>query len=89
MQSIFFIATALIQFAVGNPVDTIGASQSPGAVSGNVVQVPIVLPVNACGNSVNVIGAVNPAFDNYQKYLDVKPNLKSEAFILFEPLKAI
>ncbi|QGV81470.1 chaplin [Streptomyces ficellus] len=37
---------------------------SPGVISGNVVQVPIHIPVNACGNTVNVIGLLNPAFGN-------------------------
>ncbi|MEV0117236.1 chaplin [Streptomyces sp. NPDC050844] len=43
----------------------VGATQySPGLVSGNVVQVPVHVPVNACGNTVNVIGALNPAYGN-------------------------
>ncbi|MFF5703752.1 chaplin [Streptomyces sp. NPDC012794] len=37
---------------------------SPGVLSGNVVQVPIHIPVNACGNSINLIGLVNPAAGN-------------------------
>ncbi|MFR9794951.1 chaplin ChpE [Streptomyces sp. MS06] len=37
---------------------------SPGAVSGNVVQAPVHVPVNAVGNSVNVVGVLNPAFGN-------------------------
>ncbi|RKT05186.1 small secreted domain DUF320 [Streptomyces sp. 3211.6] len=37
---------------------------SPGVLSGNLVQVPVHIPVNICGNSVNVIGALNPAFGN-------------------------
>jgi hypothetical protein len=37
---------------------------SPGVGSGNTVQVPVDVPVNACGNSVNVVGIGNPAFDN-------------------------
>ncbi|GAA4926386.1 chaplin ChpH [Streptomyces coeruleoprunus] len=37
---------------------------SPGVVSGNVVQVPVHVPINACGNTVNVIGLLNPAFGN-------------------------
>ncbi|MDQ0581096.1 chaplin [Streptomyces rishiriensis] len=37
---------------------------SPGVLSGNVVQVPINIPVNVCGNSVSVIGLLNPAFGN-------------------------
>ncbi|MFB7327731.1 chaplin ChpE [Streptomyces sp. NPDC056190] len=40
------------------------ATGSPGVVSGNVVQAPIHIPVNAVGNSVNVIGVLNPAFGN-------------------------
>ncbi|OON82296.1 chaplin [Streptomyces tsukubensis] len=39
-------------------------SNSPGVGSGNTVQVPIDIPVNACGNSVDVVGVGNPAFGN-------------------------
>lgn len=35
---------------------------SPGVVSGNVIQAPIHVPVNVCGNTVNVIGLLNPSF---------------------------
>lgn len=37
---------------------------SPGVLSGNVVQVPIHIPINVCGNSINIIGLVNPAAGN-------------------------
>ncbi|MFD9409069.1 chaplin [Streptomyces sp. NPDC059989] len=37
---------------------------SPGVLSGNVVQVPINIPINVCGNTVNVIALLNPAFGN-------------------------
>ncbi|MFB8749110.1 chaplin [Streptomyces parvulus] len=40
------------------------AAGSPGVASGNVVQLPVHVPVNACGNTVNVIGLLNPAFGN-------------------------
>ncbi|MEU6213187.1 chaplin [Streptomyces sp. JL4002] len=40
------------------------AAGSPGVGSGNLIQVPIHIPVNACGNSVSVIGLLNPAFGN-------------------------
>ncbi|MFI6935066.1 chaplin ChpH [Streptomyces sp. NPDC050287] len=40
------------------------AVHSPGFLSGNVVQVPVHVPVNACGNTVSVIGLLNPAFAN-------------------------
>ncbi|MGA5565336.1 chaplin [Streptomyces platensis] len=40
-----------------------GASMdSPGIVSGNNVQVPVHVPVNACDTTVTVIGALNPTF---------------------------
>lgn len=37
---------------------------SPGIGSGNLVQVPVHEPVNACGNTGTVVGALNPAFGN-------------------------
>ncbi|MFE1384415.1 chaplin [Streptomyces sp. NPDC057411] len=40
------------------------AAHSPGVGSGNLVQVPVHIPVNACGNTVSVIGALNPTFGN-------------------------
>ncbi|MFE6668646.1 chaplin [Streptomyces sp. NPDC057697] len=40
------------------------AANSPGVLSGNVIQVPIHIPINLCGNTVNVIGLLNPAFGN-------------------------
>lgn len=40
------------------------AAHSPGVLSGNLVQVPVHVPVNLCGNSVNVIALLNPAFGN-------------------------
>ncbi|WP_381800315.1 chaplin [Streptomyces niveus] len=41
-----------------------GAGNSPGVGSGNVIQVPIDIPVNVCGNSVDIVGVLNPAFGN-------------------------
>ncbi|HET6635699.1 MAG TPA: chaplin [Streptomyces sp.] len=37
---------------------------SPGVVSGNNIQVPVNVPVNLCGNTVNVLSLLNPAFGN-------------------------
>ncbi|MFI9805877.1 chaplin [Streptomyces sp. NPDC052301] len=42
--------------ALGGPVD------SAGVVPGNVVQVPVDVPVNVCGNTSDVITLLNPAF---------------------------
>ncbi|GGT23961.1 chaplin [Streptomyces purpureus] len=40
------------------------AENSPGVGSGNGVQLPVHVPVNVCGNTVNVVGLLNPAFGN-------------------------
>lgn len=40
------------------------ASGSPGVLSGNSVQVPVDVPVNVCGNSVDVGGLLNPTSGN-------------------------
>ncbi|TQK52204.1 small secreted domain DUF320 [Streptomyces sp. SLBN-118] len=37
---------------------------SPGVLSGNVIQVPLDLPLIACGNSLNLIAMLNPTFGN-------------------------
>lgn len=41
-----------------------GARNSPGVLSGNSIQLPIDVPVNLTGNSVNVVGIGNPAIGN-------------------------
>lgn len=40
------------------------AAHSPGVASGNIIQVPIHIPVNLCGNTVNLVGGLNPAIGN-------------------------
>ncbi|WP_327323148.1 chaplin [Streptomyces sp. NBC_01210] len=40
------------------------ATGSPGIVSGNVIQVPIQVPINLCGNSIDIIGLLNAASGN-------------------------
>jgi hypothetical protein len=37
---------------------------SPGVLSGNLVEAPVHVPVNVCGNTVDVVGLLNPAFGN-------------------------
>ncbi|WP_405798323.1 chaplin family protein [Streptomyces sp. NBC_01506] len=37
---------------------------SPGLLSGNLLQAPLDIPVNVCGNSVDLVGLLNPAFGN-------------------------
>jgi hypothetical protein len=51
-------------FAVADSGAQGAAVQSPGVLSGNLIQIPVHVPVNVCGNTVNVIGLLNPAFGN-------------------------
>ncbi|MEU9013468.1 chaplin [Streptomyces sp. NPDC048479] len=64
------VAGSLVAAGAGVASATTGAhangkaSHSPGVVSGNLVQAPVHVPVNVVGNTVNVIGALNPTFGN-------------------------
>ncbi|MGC3003623.1 chaplin family protein, partial [Streptomyces sp. G35A] len=40
------------------------AAGSPGVLSGNTVQAPVHVPVNVCGNTVDVVGLLNPSVGN-------------------------
>ncbi|MFF9620548.1 chaplin [Streptomyces griseosporeus] len=57
--------------ALSHPCDDSGACAvgsavgSPGVLSGNVIQIPIDVDANVCGNSINVVGLLNPAFGNH------------------------
>ncbi|MFF0854052.1 chaplin [Streptomyces sp. NPDC003280] len=42
-----------------------GSKDSPGVISGNTIELPVHVPVNVTGNSVNVVGVGNPAVDNH------------------------
>lgn len=70
-KRITFVAAAAVSLiaagsgaAMASSASTGAAVASPGVISGNNVQVPVHVPVNACGNTVNVIGLLNPAFGN-------------------------
>lgn len=57
------LAGAGTALATGPGADANGlALNSPGVASGNVIQLPVHIPVNLCGNSISVIGLLNPAF---------------------------
>ncbi|MFF7049413.1 chaplin ChpE [Streptomyces griseorubiginosus] len=68
--AVTMVAGGLIAAGAGMASATEGAHAdgaavgSPGVASGNLVQAPVHVPVNAVGNSVNVIGVLNPAFGN-------------------------
>ncbi|MFE3072699.1 chaplin [Streptomyces sp. NPDC059247] len=61
-------AVAAVAGAAGAAAADAGAEAaavgSPGVASGNVVQIPVHVPVNLCGNTISVIGLLNPAFGN-------------------------
>ncbi|MBC2906116.1 chaplin [Streptomyces cupreus] len=68
-KSAAVVAGAVMAMGLAAPafadVDANGAAaNSPGALSGNVLQVPLHVPVSACGNTVDIIGLLNPAFGN-------------------------
>ncbi|MFK0020099.1 chaplin [Streptomyces sp. NPDC090798] len=45
--------------------DPVGAAVgSPGLLSGNVVQIPLDLGLNLCGDSIDLVGLLNPAAGN-------------------------
>ncbi|MCW5249508.1 chaplin [Streptomyces sp. SHP 1-2] len=68
--AVTMVAGGLLAAGTGMASATTGAAAdgvavaSPGVVSGNLVQAPVHVPVNVVGNSVNVVGVLNPAFGN-------------------------
>ncbi|MFD5617142.1 chaplin [Streptomyces yangpuensis] len=68
-KAVVLAAGALMAAGAASPAmaDSVAggtAVGSPGVLSGNVAQVPVHVPVNVCGNSVNIVGLLNPAFGN-------------------------
>jgi len=60
-------ATSILSLSGSNAFAVDGsavAAGSPGILSGNSVQAPVEVPLNACGNSADVVGAANPAMGN-------------------------
>jgi hypothetical protein len=37
---------------------------SPGVLSGDVIQIPIHVPINLCGNTIDILALLNPASGN-------------------------
>ncbi|MFK8908587.1 chaplin [Streptomyces sp. YS-3] len=70
VKSVAMVGTSAAVVALGAGVSSADshasgqAHNSPGVLSGNVIQVPVHVPVNVCGNTVNVIGLLNPVFGN-------------------------
>ncbi|SEF70310.1 Small secreted domain [Actinacidiphila yanglinensis] len=64
--TITFVAGGIIAAGAGAASASSGAEgaavKSPGVISGNVAEVPVHVPVNVTGDTINVIGLLNPAF---------------------------
>ncbi|MFE6134403.1 chaplin [Streptomyces sp. NPDC056437] len=62
------LTVASVIAGVGNAVADSGAlgaaTDSPGVLSGNALQVPVHVPVNVCGNTLGVVSLLNPASGN-------------------------
>ncbi|MGC5354288.1 chaplin [Streptomyces sp. DT190] len=68
-KSAAVVAGAIMALGMATPAIADAGAQgaavgSPGVLSGNVVQIPVHIPINVCGNTVNVIALLNPAFGN-------------------------
>ncbi|MFF9123132.1 chaplin [Streptomyces sp. NPDC014889] len=68
-KSVAVVTGALVALGMAGPAfadsgATGTVANSPGVASGNLVQVPVHVPINACGNTVNIIALLNPAFGN-------------------------
>ncbi len=68
-KAVVLAAGALMAAGAASPAmansDAAGtAAGSPGVLSGNQIQVPINIPINICGNTLNLVAALNPAFGN-------------------------
>ncbi|MFJ9648518.1 chaplin [Streptomyces sp. NPDC004244] len=58
-------AGAGVSAAHGSGASACGeAAGSPGVASGNLVQAPVHVPVNAVGNTVTVVGLLNGVWGN-------------------------
>ncbi|QLJ03207.1 chaplin [Streptomyces sp. NEAU-sy36] len=64
LAGVFALGTAATAFAADPDPTTGTAVGSPGVASGNVVQIPVDIPVNVCGNTINIVGLLNPSFGN-------------------------
>ncbi|MBO1337407.1 chaplin [Streptomyces sp. VRA16 Mangrove soil] len=68
-RSVTLVAGAVMALGMATPAFADAGAEgmaagSPGVLSGNVVQVPVHVPVNFCGNSIDGIAALNPTFGN-------------------------
>ncbi|MFI9603767.1 chaplin [Streptomyces sp. NPDC052043] len=68
-KSVAVVTGALVALGMAGPAfadsGAMGtAANSPGVLSGNAIQLPVHVPVKVCGNTVDVVALLNPAFGN-------------------------
>lgn len=65
VPSIMALAFGATMLLVSNSLADSGvAVGSPGIISGNVIQVPVHVPINLCGNTIDIIALLNPTSGN-------------------------
>lgn len=66
--AVTLLAGGLVAVGAGAASASSGAQgatvHSPGVLAGNLVQVPVHVPVNVVGNGLRVVGILNPTFGN-------------------------
>jgi hypothetical protein len=62
LAGVALLATAGTAAADPDPVGS--AVGSPGLLSGDVIQIPVDLGLNLCGDSIDLVGLLNPASGN-------------------------
>ncbi|MFJ7156037.1 chaplin family protein [Streptomyces sp. NPDC101118] len=62
---------------------------SPGVLTGNLVQLPVKVPVNASGNSVNLVGVGNPVFGNGAENTPAQPVEPAEPVRPQQPVEPV
>lgn len=62
LAGVALLATAGTAAADPDPIGV--AANSPGLLSGNVIQIPVDLGLNLCGDSIDLVGLLNPAAGN-------------------------
>ncbi|XXV31454.1 chaplin [Sorangium sp. So ce1389] len=65
IMALAFGATMLLVSSSSAGAGAQGAAVgSPGLISGNLIQVPVHVPINLCGNTIDIVALLNPTFGN-------------------------
>jgi hypothetical protein len=59
--AVLVVGAGMASADAGTQGGTVG---SPGLLSGNLLQAPVHIPANVCGETIDAVGMLNPAFGN-------------------------